>query len=97
MTYRYLNELRKIALNQRFLKSATLTRMKNAPILLGGRRRGRDELLASEKDNEDVEGRHEFEFRLLLPKQIIIADDSDASHYFEESIYTAPPEDLLES
>ena len=29
--------------------------------------------------------------------QIIIADDSDASHYFEESIYTAPPEDLLES
>ncbi|KAJ7675084.1 hypothetical protein B0H17DRAFT_1170632 [Mycena rosella] len=83
----FLNELRNIAVNNRQISSATLTKMKKAPILLGSLRRG-----AGDVDDEE----RDLQYDLKRPDQIVIADDNNALQNFGDSLFTAPQEDILE-
>ncbi|KAJ6495551.1 hypothetical protein C8R47DRAFT_1213045 [Mycena vitilis] len=88
----FLSELRNLAsksLNNRQISSATLTRMKKAPILLGTLRRP-----ASSGDLDDDE--KDLQYDLKRPSEIVIADDNNALQNFGDSLFTAPQEDILE-
>ncbi|KAJ6558581.1 hypothetical protein DFH09DRAFT_1037162 [Mycena vulgaris] len=82
----FLSELRNIAVNNRQISSATLNKMKKAPILLGTLRRGGD----PDDDERDLQ------YDLKRPDQIVIADDNNALQNFGDSLFTAPQEDILE-
>ncbi|KAJ6593724.1 hypothetical protein B0H19DRAFT_1091788 [Mycena capillaripes] len=84
----FLSELRNLAINNRQISSATLTKMKKAPILLGTLRR------ASSADVEDDE--RDLQYDLRSPGDIVIADDNNALQNFGDSLFTAPPEDIIE-
>ncbi|KAJ6607773.1 hypothetical protein B0H10DRAFT_2070382 [Mycena sp. CBHHK59/15] len=84
----FLSELRNIAVNVRLISSATVTKMKRAPILLGSFRR--DVTGDAEYDEQDLR------YDLKRPDEIVIADDNNALQNFGDSLFTAPQEDILE-
>ncbi|KAJ7039263.1 hypothetical protein C8F04DRAFT_1087709 [Mycena alexandri] len=83
----FMSELRNLAINQRQISSATLSKMKKAPILLGTLRRGAGDLEDEEKD---------LQYDLKRPDEIVIADDNHALQNFGDLLFTAPQEDILE-
>ncbi|KAI0933780.1 hypothetical protein AcW1_005516 [Taiwanofungus camphoratus] len=96
----YLVELRNIAVNRRLLSSGTLTRLKRAATLLGSRRIKKVKP-AGKSQQVDVQGDPEeedwdLEYDLLTPDKVLVADDTNAYHFFGSSVFTAPQEDLLE-
>ncbi|KAH7882874.1 hypothetical protein F5I97DRAFT_1930497 [Phlebopus sp. FC_14] len=92
----FLVELRNLAVNIRLLSSATLARMKISPILLGVRRQ-KSTKSTSEKLLEWDEDGWELLHDLRKPRDIVIADDTNAYQLFGDSIFVAPQEDLLEN
>ena len=90
----YLVELRNIAVNRRLLSSGTLIRMKRAPVLLGMKRKKRH-AKNSNSEIEDDEG-WDYEYDLLRPEKVIIADDTNGFQLFGDKVFTCPQEDLLE-
>ncbi|KIP09762.1 hypothetical protein PHLGIDRAFT_102310 [Phlebiopsis gigantea 11061_1 CR5-6] len=91
----YLTELRNIAVNRRLLSSGTTTRMKRSAILLGSRRirHEKKDKTYTEFDEEDD---WEYEYSLLTPDKVIIADDTNSFQLFGEAVFSCPQEDLLE-
>jgi hypothetical protein len=96
--FSFLVELRNIAVNNRLISSATLNKMKKAPILLGAQRKLRN----AEKDQQRSgsidfdEDEWDFQYDLRKADQILIADDTNGYQLFGDSIFTAPQEDILE-
>ncbi|KAH9963432.1 hypothetical protein BGW80DRAFT_850444 [Lactifluus volemus] len=88
----YILELRKFAMNQYLLSIGTINRMKESDVLLGSRRR----VKSSEAPNEGGEDNTDIEYKLLQPKEIVIADDKIAYQVFGDRIFCAPQEDLEE-
>ncbi|KAH9963431.1 hypothetical protein BGW80DRAFT_1255408 [Lactifluus volemus] len=87
----YILELRKFAINQYLLSIGTINRMKESDVLLGSRRRVKSSQAQNEgEDNTDIE------YKLLQPKEIVIADDKIAYQVFGDRIFCAPQEDLEE-
>ena len=83
-----------MALNRRLLSSGTVARMKRSPILLGQKRKRRSAKTAA-PDFEDEDG-WDYDYDLLQPSKIIIADDTNGYQLFGDKIFTCPQEDLLE-
>ena len=106
MTHAYLNdsyltELRNIAVNRRLVSSGTMTRMKRSAILLGSRRVRKNKPAFSKKQSDDSTGELEeedwdYQFDLLTPDKVVIADETNAYQLFGDTIFSAPQEDLLE-
>ena len=93
----FFRELRNIAVNRRFLPSSVVSQMKKSAAFLGVRRVKKQGSTKSEKFPTDQdEDDWEFEYDLLRPDQIVIADDTNAYQLFGAAIFTAPQEDLLE-
>jgi Protein of unknown function (DUF3684) len=95
----FQNELRNIAVNSRLISSATLNKMRLAPILLGLQRKPRNQPSSGRARSNSIdidEDEWDMQYDLKKPDQIIIADDRNLYHLFGESIFTAPQEDLLE-
>ncbi|KAI0342553.1 hypothetical protein BDW22DRAFT_1484759 [Trametopsis cervina] len=90
----YLIELRNIAVNKRLLSSVTVARMKRSPVLLGMKRKKRSNKAGSQELEE--EDGWDYEYDLLQPSQVIIADDTNGYQLFGDKIFTCPQEDLLE-
>jgi hypothetical protein len=89
----FLAELRNIAVNRRAVSAPVYNRMKRAPILLGARRKRREgEKAGLGEDEEDVE----FEYDLMRPDEIVIADDTNEWQLFGDEVFCCPQEDLLE-
>lgn len=87
-------------MNRRLLSSGTLTRLKRAATLLGSRRIKKVKP-AGKSQQVDVQGDPEeedwdLEYDLLTPDKVLVADDTNAYHFFGSSVFTAPQEDLLE-
>ncbi|KAJ7727670.1 hypothetical protein DFH07DRAFT_930749 [Mycena maculata] len=81
----FLEELRNIAINFRQISSATVNKMKKAPILLGMMRQG---------DLDD--DKPDLQYDLQTPDRIVIADSGDLQNVFGQILLTAPQEDILE-
>ncbi|TBU28918.1 hypothetical protein BD311DRAFT_721461 [Dichomitus squalens] len=97
----YLTELRNIAVNRRLVSSGTMTRMKRSAVLLGSRRVRKNKPVASKKQLDDSPGELEeedwdYQFDLLTPDKVVIADETNAYQLFGDTIFSAPQEDLLE-
>ena len=97
----YLTELRNIAVNRRLVSSGTMTRMKRSAILLGSRRVRKNKPTLSKKQTDDATGDLEeedwdYQFDLLTPDKVVIADETNAYQLFGDTIFSAPQEDLLE-
>ena len=97
----YLTELRNIAVNRRLVSSGTMTRMKRSAILLGSRRMRKNKPTLSKKQTDDATGDLEeedwdYQFDLLTPDKVVIADETNAYQLFGDTIFSAPQEDLLE-
>ena len=98
----YLTELRNIAVNRRLMSSGTMTRMKRSAVLLGSRRvRKNKGPVTIKKQPDDLGGEleeedWEYQYDLLPPDQVVIADETNAYQLFGDVIFTAPQEDLLE-
>ena len=98
----YLTELRNIAVNRRLMSSGTMTRMKRSAVLLGSRRvRKNKGAVTIKKQPDDLGGEleeedWEYQYDLLPPDQVVIADETNAYQLFGDVIFTAPQEDLLE-
>ncbi|KAF9653296.1 hypothetical protein BDM02DRAFT_3177637 [Thelephora ganbajun] len=92
----YLMELRNIAINFRSLSSNTLTRLKNAAILIGSRRvqRKKFDEAADPIDGDEVDW--DLEYELLAANKVAIVDDMITLQQFSEDIFCAPQEDILE-
>jgi len=67
-------------------------RMKRSNVLLGSRRVKSGSKVSNEGDEDDWD----FEYDLLRPIQVAIADDNDAYQRFGDRIFCAPQEDVLE-
>ena len=69
--------------------------MKRSAILLGSRRvrREKKEKTSIEFDDEDD---WEYEYNLLTPDKVIIADETNAYQLFGDAVFSCPQEDLLE-
>jgi Protein of unknown function (DUF3684) len=85
-----------MAVNLRLMPSSTIHMMKKAPILLASRRvkKGQNHRLLESFDADEDDW--DLEYNMLMPNQIIIADDTNAFQLFGDSIFSAPQEDLLE-
>ena len=98
----FLAELRNIAVNARSISSATMTRLRKAPVLLGLQRKLQSRATLDEKrslagdDDDDDDDAWEVQYDLRRPDQIVIADDNNVYQIFGDSIFTAPQEDILE-
>ncbi|KAH9953159.1 hypothetical protein BC827DRAFT_1380025 [Russula dissimulans] len=88
----YLFELRNFAVNRRLLTKGTITRMKQSNVLLGSRRVKNGSKSSDEGDEDDLE----FEYDLLRPNKVAIADDNNVYQRFGDRIFCAPQEDVLE-
>ncbi|KAI0371771.1 hypothetical protein BV20DRAFT_1016624 [Pilatotrama ljubarskyi] len=98
----YLTELRNIAVNMRLLSSSTMARLKRAAVLLGSRRVKKEKATSSKKGPVELSGEleeedWEYQYDLLMPSQIVVADETNAYQLFGDVIFTAPQEDLLEA
>jgi Protein of unknown function (DUF3684) len=69
MSFSFLNELRNIAVNERFVSRVTLNTMKGRPVLLGSQPKPDK----AENDLDDLE----LQYALKRPDEIIIADDTN--------------------
>ena len=90
-----------MAVNERLLSSGTMSRMKRSPMLLGSRRVKKAKLSTSKKPVDDLAGdleeeNWEYQYDLLTPDKVVIADETNAYQLFGDVIFTAPQEDLLE-
>ena len=94
--YSYIVELCKIAINLKFLSSATLASLKNAEVLVGSRRIRRQRSDGT-TDPLGYEEDWDVEYSLLAPNQVAIADDMITLQQFGEEIFCAPQEEILES
>lgn len=84
-------------MNRRQLSSGTIARIKRAPIFLGSRRVKRTKTKASKESAEfEDEDDWEYQWDLLTPEKVVIADDTNAEHLFGDAIFSCPQEDLLE-
>ncbi|KAF9529296.1 hypothetical protein CPB83DRAFT_906254 [Crepidotus variabilis] len=92
-TIYFLDELRNLAINSRSLSSTTMLRMKRAPILLGLKRKPRNQ---KKNDDDWDEDEWDIVYDLKRPDEIIVADDTNAYQAFGDSLYAAPQEDILE-
>ncbi|KAH7929282.1 hypothetical protein BV22DRAFT_1081369, partial [Leucogyrophana mollusca] len=92
----FLVELRNLAVNGRLISSATLSRLKASPVLLGIRRQ-RSDKSGARKSSEWDEDEWELQYDLRKPQDIVIADDTNGYQLFGDSIFAAPQEDLLEN
>jgi hypothetical protein len=92
----YLAELRKIAINSRSLSYATVARLKTAAVLIGCRcvRKPKSDNATDLADGDEEEW--DLEYDLLAPNQVAIADDTIILQQFDEDIFCAPQEDILE-
>lgn len=68
--------------------------MKRSTILLGQKRKRRSAKTAV-PDFEDEDG-WDYDYDLLQPSKVIIADDTNGYQLFGDKIFTCPQEDLLE-
>ncbi|TCD69784.1 hypothetical protein EIP91_006320 [Steccherinum ochraceum] len=91
----FLIELRNIAVNRRLIPQPLFILMKRSPILLASRRMRKKDTKRSSTDM-DEEDDWDFEYDLLKPDMIVIADDTNAYQQFGDSVFTAPQDDLLE-
>ncbi len=102
ISHSYLTELRNISVNRRLISSGTLVRMKRSAVLLGSRRvRKNRPATSSKKLVDDLSGDleeedWEYQYDLLTPDKVVIADDTNAYQLFGDVVFTAPQEDLLE-
>ncbi|RPD65851.1 hypothetical protein L226DRAFT_529987 [Lentinus tigrinus ALCF2SS1-7] len=97
----YLTELRNIAVNRRLISSGTIARLKRSAVLLGSRRVRKNKGTTSKKQPNDLAGDFEeedweYQYDLLTPDKVVIADDTNAYQLFGDVIFTAEQEDLLE-
>ncbi|RDX42682.1 hypothetical protein OH76DRAFT_1410943 [Lentinus brumalis] len=97
----YLTELRNIAVNRRLVSSGTMTHLKRSAVLLGSRRVRKNKPAPSKKQPDDFAGDleeedWEYQYDLLTPDKVVIADETHAYQLFGDVIFTAPQEDLLE-
>jgi hypothetical protein len=95
----FLAELRALAVGRAGVSRGVWAQMKRAPILLGARRKRREDSEKAEKareaageDEEDVE----FEYELVRADQVVIADDTNEWQLFGDEVFSCPQEDLLE-
>jgi len=99
-SYSFLAELRNIAVNARSISSATMMKLRKAPVLLGAQRilHSRASSNSHEKHHpeDDDDDAWEIQYDLKRPDQIVIADDNNMYQVFGDSIFTAPQEDILE-
>ncbi|KAI0781217.1 hypothetical protein BD413DRAFT_667167 [Trametes elegans] len=98
----YLTELRNIAVNMRLISTGTMARMKHAAILHGSRRVRKEKAGGSKKANDDLVGEleeedWEYQYDLLTPDKVVVADDTNAYQLFGDVVFCAPQEDLLEA
>lgn len=76
--------------------------MKRSAVLLGSRRvRKNRPATSSKKLVDDLSGDleeedWEYQYDLLTPDKVVIADDTNAYQLFGDVVFTAPQEDLLE-
>ncbi|KAI0822620.1 hypothetical protein BC628DRAFT_1388241 [Trametes gibbosa] len=98
----YLTELRNIAVNVRLISAGSLARMKRGAVLLGSRRVRKEKgssgkrtsvEMSAEMEEEDWE----YQYDLLTPDKVVIADDTNAYQLFGDAVFSAPQEDLLEA
>jgi hypothetical protein len=98
--YSFLAELRNIAVNARSISSATMLRLRKAPVLLGLQRKLQSRATSDDKhslaEDDDDDDAWEVQYDLRRPDQIVIADDNNVYQIFGDSIFTAPQEDILE-
>ena len=78
-----------------------MARMKRSPVLLGSRRLKRNKPATVKKQPEDLGGDLEeedwdYQYDLLTPDKVVVADDTHAYQLFGDVIFSAPQEDLLE-
>lgn len=90
----FLVELRNIAVNRRQISSATLARMKKAPILLASQRKRRQISSKSKNDTSDDLDEEDWDLAYDLKRadQVVIADDTNGYqvNYFwfsDESLF----------
>lgn len=76
-----------------------MIRMKRTAVLLGSRRIRKDRSPTTRKRDTigDLEEEDwEYQYDLLTPDKVVVADDTNAYQLFGDAIFTAPQEDLLE-
>lgn len=85
-------------MNNRLISSATLNKMKKAPILLGSQRKPRNSRKGNQRSGslDFDEDDWDLQYDLRKADQILIADDTNGYQLFGDSIFTAPQEDILE-
>jgi hypothetical protein len=89
----FLSELRGIAVNRRAVSAPVYNQLKRAPVLLGMRRKPRtNEKAPPGEEDEDFE----FDYDLMRPDQLVIADDTNEWQLFGDEVFCCPQEDLLE-
>lgn len=93
----FLAELRNIAVNDRFISSGTLNKMKKSAILLGSRRQQSPKTEGQGNIQEIDDDEYDLQYDLRKPEEIVIADDTYAHQAFGESLFAAPQEDVLEA
>ena len=96
MVYRYIAELRNIAVNFHLLSPTTLAKFKEADVLISFRNVQR---LQSEETTDHIEGGEEdqeLEYCLQAASQIAIVDDMITFQQFGRDIFCAPQENILE-
>lgn len=72
-----------------------MSRMKRSAILLGSRRVKREKKYKTSADY-DEEDDWEYEYNLLAPDKVIIADETNGYQLFGDAVFSCPQEDLLE-
>jgi hypothetical protein len=101
----FLAELRNLAVNARSISSATMMKLRKAPVLLGLQRKLQSRAsfdshekrsLTQDHTDDDDDDAWEIQYDLKRPDQIVIADDNNMYQVFGDSIFTAPQEDILE-
>lgn len=78
-----------------------MTRMKRSAVLLGSQRVKKTKATTSKKQADEHAGDleeedWEYQWDLLTPDKVVIADETNAYQLFGDVIFTAPQEDLLE-
>ncbi len=78
-----------------------MTHLKRSAVLLGSRRVRKNKPAPSKKQPDDFAGDleeedWEYQYDLLTPDKVVIADETHAYQLFGDVIFTAPQEDLLE-
>lgn len=75
--------------------------MKRSPFLIGSKRVRTAKDTTAKHDSVGTlvdldEDEWEYQYDLLRPDQIVIADDTNSYQFFGDAVFSAPQEDLLE-